>query len=335
MVSDPAPGVQGPGARGEAQACQKSRRRGSYLPRELCIKLYEEVNRLRRKGLTYKGIVDEIRRRYGFRLSKSLINYWLRGIHRPYNGRYIPSIEFLEPSEELAYVIGVKLGDGYVTKRRRVIKGYNQVRIGLKVKDREFAVEFARCLAKVLGRHPIRPRYIKSSGRYVVEVRSQTLYELLKKPVNLDRLKEYIEHCDRCMAAFVRGFVDSEGCVNEIGYIDVYNADLPLLVYLKGLLRRLDIESTGPRPKNKQGKTFYDPWTEKTYPTQKRGLLSPHSGQQYHELLQTRRLHHQEKTRTPQKPHQKTPSQTPFPSSFPFNLFPFFTYIISIPRGHI
>jgi hypothetical protein len=76
--------------------------------------------------------------------------------------------------------------------------------IGLKAKDKEFVEEFDRCLAKVLGRREIRPRYRRSSGRYVVEVESKTLYELLKKPVELDRLKKYIEHCDICVAAFIR-----------------------------------------------------------------------------------------------------------------------------------
>jgi hypothetical protein len=30
----------------------------------------------------------------------------------------IPSLELLKPSEELAYVIGVKVGDGYAYRRR-------------------------------------------------------------------------------------------------------------------------------------------------------------------------------------------------------------------------
>ena len=46
-------------------------------------------------------------------------------------------------------------------------------------------------LGEVLGRRPINPRYRKSLRRYVVETRSQTLYELLKKPVDLDKLKKY------------------------------------------------------------------------------------------------------------------------------------------------
>jgi intein-encoded DNA endonuclease-like protein len=100
-----------PGPRGEGHTPQGQERGGkrSYLPRELRIKLYEEVKRLRRDGLRYSEIIEDIQRRYGVTLSKSHISYWTSGIHDPYNGRYIPSIEFLEPSEELAYVIGVKV----------------------------------------------------------------------------------------------------------------------------------------------------------------------------------------------------------------------------------
>ena len=151
-------------------------------------------------------------------------------------------------------------------RRKRAIQGYNDVRIGLKAKDREFVEEFARCLAKVLGRRPIRPIYRRSSGRYVVEVRSQTLYELLKKPVDLDRLKKYIEHCERCVAASLRGFADSEGSVNKRGYIYIYNTNIELLTYVIVLLkRRLNIESTGPKLNTRRGTIFYDPRTGKKY----------------------------------------------------------------------
>jgi intein-encoded DNA endonuclease-like protein len=240
---------------------------GRYLPRELRIKLYNDVVALRRGGLTYKGIIEEIYRSYGVRLSKSHISKWLRGIHNPYNGRRIPSLELLKPSEELAYVIGVKVGDGYVGKKSRVRKGYNGVRIGLKAKDKEFVEEFARCLAKVLGRRPIRPIYRRSSGRYVVEVGSKTLYELLRKPVDLERLKKYIEHCERCVAAFIRGFADSEGSANQRGYIIIYNTDLRLLTYVKDLLRRLNIESMGPKLNKRRGTVINDPRTGKQYLT--------------------------------------------------------------------
>ena len=93
-----------------------------YLPRELRIKLYNDVVALRRGGLTYRAIIGEVWRRYGARISKSHISYWLRGVHSPYNGRLIPSLELLKPSEELAYVIGVKVGDGYTYRRKHAIK---------------------------------------------------------------------------------------------------------------------------------------------------------------------------------------------------------------------
>jgi len=186
-----------------------------HLPRELRNKLYGDVVALRRGGLMYRGIIGEVWRRYGVRISESSISEWLRGVHSPYNGRRIPSLELLKPSEELAYVIGAKVGDGYVGKKSRVRKGYNYVMIGLEAKDREFVEEFGRCLAKVLGRKQIRPRFRDDVGKYVVEVRSRTLYELLKKPVDLERLKKYIEHCERCVAAFIRSFADSEGCANQ------------------------------------------------------------------------------------------------------------------------
>jgi hypothetical protein len=57
-------------------------------------------------------------------------------MHSPYDGRRIPSLVFLEPSEELAYVIGVVLGDGYAYMKRFAIKGYSDGIIGLEARDR-------------------------------------------------------------------------------------------------------------------------------------------------------------------------------------------------------
>ena len=262
VAKDPGPGVRGaipqglaaPGLEGETTQTGSETSVGKgYLPREIRVKLFDEVVSLRKMGLTYRRIIDEVWGRYGIRLYKSHVSVWTRGIHSPYNGRYIPSIELLRPSEELAYIIGVKLGDGYAIKRRRIVKGYNNVRIGLEVRDREFAVEFARCLATVLRREQIKPIYRKPREKYVSEVKSKTLYELLKKPVELDRLKEYIEHCDKCISAFLRGFADAEGCVDKSGYISICNTDHGLLTYVKGLLQRLGVTSSEPKAKNRKG----------------------------------------------------------------------------------
>jgi hypothetical protein len=69
--------VEDPGPRGEGHTPQGQERGGkrSYLPRELRIKLYDEVKRLRRDGLRYSEIIEDIQRRYGVTLSKSHISY--------------------------------------------------------------------------------------------------------------------------------------------------------------------------------------------------------------------------------------------------------------------
>jgi intein-encoded DNA endonuclease-like protein len=67
------------------------------------------------------------------------------------------------------------------------------------------------------------------------------------------------------MVAFFRGFVDSEGSVNKRGYVRISNTDYELLTYVKDLLKRLGIESTGPWPERLQGKTFHDPRTKRRY----------------------------------------------------------------------
>jgi hypothetical protein len=117
-------------------------RREGYLPRELRIKLYGDVVALRRGGLTYGG---DSRGGLAKIWSQDLqVSYKLLDtrMHSPYNGRRIPSLELLKPSEELAYVIGAVLGDGYAHMRRLAIKGYSDSIIGLEARDREFVEEF-------------------------------------------------------------------------------------------------------------------------------------------------------------------------------------------------
>jgi intein-encoded DNA endonuclease-like protein len=203
-------------------------------------------------------------------LSKSHVSYWTRGIHDPHNGRRIPSLELLEPSEALAYLIGAVLGDGYPKIKRRFRKGYRHTIIRFEAVDREFVEEVARCIAVVLNRPPPKLKIRKGTRKYFVEVESKTLWELLRRPIDLERLRKYIEHCEKCMAAFLRGFADAEGSVDKNGHIIIYNTDLRLLTYFQGLLRRFGIESTGPRVCIPAGSLIkIDPITGKIYTTRK------------------------------------------------------------------
>jgi intein-encoded DNA endonuclease-like protein len=217
-------------------------KRRKIPPRELRIKVYNDVLRLRKRGLSITEIREEIHRKHGVWIGTMTISRWLRGVSSPYNGRWIPSLELLKPSEDLGYVIGVRLGDGYTYKT------VNHDIIGLAAKDREFVEDFGRRLGNVLGRAPIRPR--KYAGHYVVEAVSKTLYELLRKPVDLKRIRKYVEHCPKCAAAFLRGLFDSEAYISKEGYIKLYNIDYDLLVYAQRLLwKYFGIEATGPWPK--------------------------------------------------------------------------------------
>ena len=91
------------------------------------------------------------------------------------------------------------------------------------------------------------------------------MYELLRKPADLDRLRPFIEHCENCMAAFLRGFFDSEGSISEAGEIKVSNTDLELLRYIGRLLGRLGIETGEPRLMAPKGTPTYFPGRKKTY----------------------------------------------------------------------
>jgi len=242
---------------------ERLKKRGPYLQRELRIKLYDEVRRLRKKGLSYSMIIDEVYKSHGVRLKKSVISYWCRNICSPYNGCRVSSIEFLEPSPELSQVIGTVAGDGWTVKKKNGI-----YEVGAKVKDKDFIEEFSRCLGKVLNRNPPRPRR-KKSGMLVVNVRSKALYELLKKPIDINKIAPYVEHCKECMRRFVRSFFDSEGSVDKDGKIRCYNSDLQLLQYVKKILNILGIRTTEPKICKKKGTTIFDRRNGKTFTTKK------------------------------------------------------------------
>jgi intein-encoded DNA endonuclease-like protein len=256
--------AQGPGFCPEGEEVKKTEnitkaKRRKVAPIEIRIKAYNDVRKLRKRGLSLTKIRNKIHRKYGVWINTGTISRWLRGIYSPYNGRRIPSLELLKPSKDLANVIGIVLGDGYAYRK----SDYCYI-IGLAAKDKEFVEGFAKSLAKVLGRKPIRPR--KNSGKYVVEVASTTLYELLKKPVDLKRIRSYVEHCPKCAAAFLRGLFDSDGFISKEGYVTLYNTNYEMLIYAQKLLRRkFGIETTGPWPAKQKGAIKYDHNTGKVY----------------------------------------------------------------------
>ena len=176
---------------------------------------------------------------FGGSVELATIKSWIAGTHSPYGRVYqLPR----EPIPELAYLIGANFGDTSRCKNWR-----HNYTIRLRVKDEDFAREFARAASVVLGK-PCKVWFDKKRGLWQTDVLSMLLYNLVTKA--LSDLKAIIIHCSDCVAAFVRGFFDAEGCANNQG-LTASNGNLGLLRYIRNLMAMcFNIEVTGP---NKRG----------------------------------------------------------------------------------
>ncbi len=140
-------------------------------------------------------------------------------------------------SKELAYLLGVLCGDGYIqySKRRGkyktkhkikqvIIRSRGTYKIGLEAKDNDFVGYFAFCLSKITGREP---------GFYVVKRKtisgkplrytSAYLYskKLIEYLLSFGDFGTYVWRVPQCMLEsdngikfkFLQGLYDSEGYV--------------------------------------------------------------------------------------------------------------------------
>jgi intein-encoded DNA endonuclease-like protein len=217
--------------------------RGRNIPLAVRIQLYTRAKELRATGLTYSEIAETLRRQYDAAPSKGQLSEWLRGIHLPFGSanRFVA-----EPTPELAYVIGVVLGDGSLNRQ-----GYNR-RIRLQSVDLDFVLEFDRRLSEVLGTRRHTPWFDTKRREIHIEASSVLLHGFLNQPWR--RLKPWIYHCKACVSMFLRGFFDSEECVEVSGRISCSNTDLGLLKYIQQLLRRFfHIETRGPYRGTRKG----------------------------------------------------------------------------------
>ena len=87
--------------------------------------------------------VSETSRRTG--MPRRTLYYWKNREHIPILARWYP-----EPSSELAYIIGVLHGDGYLYIDMK--KYAYQYKIQLAAKDYEFAETFSKNMARLLNK---------------------------------------------------------------------------------------------------------------------------------------------------------------------------------------
>lgn len=205
--------------------------------------LYRFVLELRRQGLNYNGIIKRIESERGVRLGKSHISDWISGKHKPFG--HVSAFD-ATPRTELAYVIGVSLGDASMSSNRN----YSH-KIKLRVIDREFALEFARCLGILLGRNAPRVKWREKTNSWYTEVSSLLLQNFLRQ--ELKELVQTVTHRDYCEVAFLRAFFDSEGSISG-RTLTASNEDLELLRFVCELLQSLGIETTGTHLATKGGR---------------------------------------------------------------------------------
>jgi intein-encoded DNA endonuclease-like protein len=204
-------------------------------------KSYTHEKYLRAMDLLKKGYgLTETCRILGWPEDKiATLHYWKNGRHKPPAARWIP-----EPSSELAYIIGVLKGDGYLYKHKY------HYDIKLDTRDYEFAETFGKALAKVLNKKVKKPYWDKSDNIWKIYYRSKAFYMWYRKQ-NLKSLKRFIEHGKETVALFLRGLYDSDGghyrYRERYSKIYLYNNDLELLHYVQHLLNKyFNITARGP-----------------------------------------------------------------------------------------
>src|SRR6267143_3659314 len=229
-----------------------------YLPLEVRVRLRSRVLELAKLSMSYQQIQTEIFDSTHIRLSKGSISGWVRGIHNPSGGK---NTFHAVASPELAYVIGVIAGDENLS-----VHGYNYEML-LSVTDYDFAEEFSRCLAKILGKsHLYKVRWSEKRKRWIVQGSSILLHRFLSKP--WQHLKNHIEHSSQCRFSFLRALFDGEGSITGRN-LTITNTALSLLLYVRNLLAKSGISTSMPRVTHRAGSVLKDPHTGRTYKRRK------------------------------------------------------------------
>src|SRR2546422_9307257 len=229
-----------------------------YLPLDIRVRLRSRVLELAKLSMSYQQIQTEILESTHIRLSKGSISEWVRGIHNPSGGKN----KFQAvASPELAYVIGVIAGDGNLN-----VHGYNYEML-LSVTDRDFAEEFSRCLAKVLGKPNLyKVRWSEKRKRWIVQGSSIVLHAFLRK--RWQQLKNHIEHSSLCRVSFLRALFDGEGSITGRN-LTITNTDLSLLSCVRNLLAKSGIRTSEPHVTTRAGSILKDSRTGRTYTRRK------------------------------------------------------------------
>lgn len=160
---------------------------------------------------------------------------------------------------EKAYILGVLCGDGWIVSSER---GY---RIGLAVKDKDFAIKFTESIKKSYGVECKIRKYIPKNKnwnvQYAVDLSSKLACENILSYGKFNCVdwrvpKQILDSDDnKIIGYFLRGFYDSEGHVNASCYqLKASNTNWEGLKGVMVLLTKLDIHFITTCKKHKDNK---------------------------------------------------------------------------------
>ncbi|RLF23292.1 MAG: hypothetical protein DRN15_06850 [Thermoprotei archaeon] len=215
------------------------------MPRKvLNDELLREIKELRDRGYGYKRIRKYLKEKYGIEVSNSTLHYLVR-VKLGDENVAISEIPW-EPRRcpELAYIIGVALGDASLIITKRIdwpeSKRYF---FKLKVRDKEFAEE----VKKVIERLGLPCSEVKEYYDRRDEAVYYSVYCYVKRFVLFLRdLKDHPEKVWEWIKGyeeeFLRGFYESEGCLHKSGKILIYNTRREYIDIVTECLQRLRIK---------------------------------------------------------------------------------------------
>lgn len=149
----------------------------------------------------------------------------------------------LNPSQELAYILGVRVGDGYVLSKT----GCHY--FSLRTIDKAFAERTKNALEGIGLYAPILEVHLKDKGirqnqkpQFQVMARSKIFADWLLKN-DLSQTESLVKTSSELSCAFLQGLFDSEGCItNSQGRAwscRIYNTNKDLLLMASRMMAKL------------------------------------------------------------------------------------------------
>jgi len=202
-------------------------------------------SRERLAELSETKTIREIANLYG--VSTSSVDRWKRKHNISTNGSGGKQLKkFDRESEELPYVIGAFLGDGWIKNHGTGLS------VALATVLDEFAESFAFSLREVgvnTSRFAREWETAEDGIMYFVQGYSTPLARWLQKiSENYNLVGNIVNESERRIIRFIRGFYEAEGCYySDRGYekVDIANSDLELLGLVSDYIEKIGVNVTG------------------------------------------------------------------------------------------